>query len=203
MKNITLLILFIIISIFTSCATCEERPDSYSYLNEFDKSILHFSSDIELKYLKNNSEEITFKIPKTVNEFENLRQGDDEICYADLCETEITNIGIPNTPFLINFVIKNQMGSFLYHLAIENTDNYEEFFSYKLLNLNDHSIPSSYNQNTSFFKPLLKDTIINEKEYKGVLIYADVETFNKYLLIKPSEGILYFDFGNDHYEIIK
>jgi hypothetical protein len=103
---------------------------------------------------------------------------------------------------MINFVIENQMGSFLHYLAIENTNNYEEFFSYKLLNLNNHSIPSSYNQNTSFFRPILKDTIINEKEYKGVLIYSNVETSNKYLIIKPSEGILYFDFKNDSYELI-
>lgn len=202
MKNIPLLILSLTISIFTSCATCEERPDTYSYLNDFDKSILNFSSDTELKFLKNNTEEIILKIPKTVSEFDNIRASDDEICYADLCEVEITKIEIPNTQFMINFVIENQMGSFLHYLAIENTDNYEEFFSYKLLNLNNHSIPSSYNQNTSFFRPILKDTIINEKEYKGVLIYSNVETSNKYLIIKPSEGILYFDFKNDSYELI-
>lgn len=103
---------------------------------------------------------------------------------------------------MINFVIENQMGSFLHYLAIENIDNYQEFFSYKLLNLNNHSIPNSYNQNISLFKPILKDTIINEKEYKGVIIYADVESSNKYLIIKPSEGILYFDLKNDYYEVI-
>lgn len=64
MKNIILLILFLTFRFFTSCATCEERPDTYSYLNEFDKSIVHFKSDAELKYLKNNSEEITFKYIK-------------------------------------------------------------------------------------------------------------------------------------------
>lgn len=61
MKNIILLILFLTISIFTSCATCEGRPDNYSYLNDFNKSILYFSSDTELKFLRNNTEEIILK----------------------------------------------------------------------------------------------------------------------------------------------
>ena len=203
MKNIILLILFFTISIFTSCATCEERPDSYSYLNNFDKSILHFSSDTELKFLKNHTQVITFKISKTINEFDNLRASDDEICYADFCEIEITKIEIPNTKFMINFVIENQMGYFLHYLSIENIDNYEEFFNYKLLNQNDNSILNRYNQNTSFFNPLLQDININNKQYNDVLVYVDVENSNKFLIIKPSEGLIYFDFKNDSYELIK
>jgi len=202
MKNIIFLILFLTISIFTSCATCEERPDTYSYLNEFDKSILHFKSDAELKYLKNNSEEITFKIPKTVNEFYNLREGDDEICYADLCETEVNEIDIPNTEFQIIYSIRNQMGSFFHNIYIYNINNYDDTINYTFLNQNNNTAPKSYNKNTSFFEPYLQDITINNKEYKNVIVYVDINNASNYLILKPTEGLIYFDFKNDSYELI-
>ena len=61
LTNISIIILFI------SCSICEEKTDTYSRLNDFDKIVLNYSSDTELKYLKNKSEEIDFKIPKTLN----------------------------------------------------------------------------------------------------------------------------------------
>ena len=61
LTNISIIILFI------ACSTCEEKTDTYSRLNDFDKTVLNYSSDTELKYLKNKSEEIDFKIPKTLN----------------------------------------------------------------------------------------------------------------------------------------
>ena len=56
-----------IIILFVVCSTRKEKTDTYSRLNDFDKTVLNYSSDTELKYLKNKSEEIDFKIPKTLN----------------------------------------------------------------------------------------------------------------------------------------
>lgn len=201
MKSNTLLILLLTISIFTSCATCEERPNTYSYLNEFDKTILHFKSDVELKYLKNSSEEIIFKIPKTINEFYDLRAGDDEICYADLCETEANEIDIPNTEFQISYSIRNQLGNFFHNIYIYNINNYEDETAYRFLNQNINTVPKTYNKNTSFFEPYLQDITINNKEYKNVIVYVDINNTTKYLILKPTEGLIYFDFKNDTYEL--
>lgn len=201
MKN-SLLILFLSIGVLSSCTTCEKRPATYSYLNKFDKSLLHFSSATELNFKKNNTEEITFKIPKTINEFYNLRAGDDEICYADLCETEVNQIDIPNSEYQIIYSIRNQIGSFFHNIYIYNINNYEDTIDYTFLNNNINTAPNNYNKSTSFFTPYLQNITINNKEYKNVIVYVDINNASNYLLLKPTEGLIYFDFKNDSYELI-
>lgn len=203
MKNCLFIVVLVISNLVYSCSTCDERPDTHSYINDFDKNVLHFDKDQEIIYLKNNVEKVNFNVKQTLNQLYNLRASDDEVCYADYCETEFNEINIPTTDYSINFSISNQLGRFMHYVAISNSNNYDDYVSYQFLNTGNNSSLEKYTQEQSFFENYLQDVSINNKKYTNVLVYKATNDSENYLIIKPAVGILYFDFNEDNYELLQ
>ena len=132
-----------------------------------------------------------------------MREGDDEICYADFCEIVLNEIDIPSTDYRIYFSITNQLGSFMHYISISNINNYSDYVSYQLLNASNNSSSEKYTSHKSFLKAYLQDISIYNKQYNNVLVYKATNDSENYLIIEPSKGILYFDFNKDQYELLQ
>lgn len=203
-KNLSLITTTIILTItLTSCVNCLRTNDESYYLSLQDKKINQVSEQVQKKYLKNNTSEVTFTFEPTNLFQEDIRASNDEGCYSDWCEQSTNNIYIDGTDKTIKLNIRSCMNNGLFEVHFfDNANNYHQ--SYYLINqeLQDVTTIASYNSSVSTFLNFTQDFLYKNTIYKNVLVFKNWNTVEtNYIIIEPDFNLLLLEHQDDEYKL--
>lgn len=203
-KNLSLIIILLSTTL-TSCVNCIRTYDGSYYLSLQDKKINQVTEQVQKKYLKNNTSEVTFTFEPTKVFQKDIRASNAEGCYSDWCEQSTNTIYINGTDKTININIKSCMKNGTFQVHFFDETNNDEHQSYYLVDqeLQDVTTIESYNPSTSTFLNFTQDFLHDNVIYKNVLVFKSWNTIEtNFIIIEPNFNLLLLEQKNNVYKLM-